>query len=363
MELYEIATEMIKKMIQKNILDLGEAELVSWLSERGIEPYRAGQILRWVFQRQADTFEMMTDLRKDIRQTMEACFVIPRLGVDRVENSDDGSRKFLFRLSDGGAVESVLIPERGHDTLCISSQLGCAQGCRFCLTARGGFQRNLTRAEILSQIRDVRNQMSHPEKLTNIVLMGMGEPLANYRNVVDALDTIMDNHNGLGFSHRRVTLSTAGVVPAIDRLGRDTVVNLAVSLNAVDNRMRDSLMPINRKYPIEELLASCRRFPLPNRRMITFEYILIRGHNDSPADAVNLAKLLRPIRSKINLIPMNEHDGCVFRSPEESRILEFQRILLDKNFTAVIRRSKGRDISAACGQLRAQRESSVGTAD
>jgi 23S rRNA (adenine2503-C2)-methyltransferase len=355
--LAEIATKMMKDTNRKNILDLGEAELRSWLSDRKIEPYRFGQIMRWVFQRQADSFESMTDLRKDIRQMRDAWFVLPRLQVDRVEASDDGSRKFLFRLSDGDAVESVLIPERGHDTLCISSQVGCAQGCRFCLTARGGFQRNLTRAEILSQIRDVRHQMAHPERLTNIVLMGMGEPLANYRNVVDALGTIMDHHHGLGFSHRRVTLSTAGLVPAIDHLGRDIVVNLAVSLNAVDNRTRDFLMPVNRKYPLEELLAACRRFPLPNRRMITFEYILIRDCNDHPADAEKLAGLLQPIRSKINLIPMNEHAGCEFRSPDESTISAFQRVLLDKNFTAVIRRSKGRDISAACGQLRAQRKS------
>jgi 23S rRNA (adenine2503-C2)-methyltransferase len=196
--------------------------------------------------------------------------------------------------------------------------------------------------------------MADPEQLTNIVFMGMGEPLANYDAVVSALRTIMDNHAGLGFSRRRVTLSTAGLVPWIHRLGRDTTVNLAISLNATDNRTRNHLMPVNRKYPIEHLMEACRNFPLPSRRMITFEYILIHGVNDTPDDAKRLVRLLTPIRAKINLIPMNEHDGSGMRRPDEKTILNFQKCLLDKNFTAIIRRSKGKDISAACGQLRAR---------
>jgi 23S rRNA (adenine2503-C2)-methyltransferase len=232
--------------------------------------------------------------------------------------------------------------------------VGCAQGCRFCFTAQAGFIRNLSIGEIIAQVRDIQNTLPADHQLTNIVLMGMGEPLANYENVVAALQTLSDGDAGLGISPRKITLSTAGLVPKLAQLGRDSLVNVAISLNATDNDTRSSLMPINRKYPLEELLATCRDYPLPPRRKLTFEYILIEGLNDSPAQARQLAKLLRPIKAKINLLPFNEHEGSDFKRPAEPRIFQFQKILQDADYTTIIRQSKGTDISAACGQLHAK---------
>jgi len=342
-------------MDKTDIKELNRDELVSWLEERNVQPYRAGQILRWVYQRQVDTFEEMTDLGNVFRKELSGRFVINRLEIANVETSKDGSKKFLFKLGDGRYIESVLIPEKGHYTLCISSQAGCAQGCRFCLTAKSGFTRNLTKGEIVSQVRDITATLDENDSrhLTNIVFMGMGEPLANYHHVIGAIETLCDRETGMGLSSRKITLSTAGIVPKLASLGRDTAVKLAVSLNAADNRTRDMLMPLNRKYPIERLIDACRGYPLKPGRKITFEYILLKGINDSQKDARRLADLLRPVRSKINLIPFNEHEGCDFRRPEESTILAFQKTLIKKNYVAVIRHSKGLDISAACGQLTA----------
>jgi 23S rRNA (adenine2503-C2)-methyltransferase len=337
-----------------NIIEFNREQLVSWLTERGIAPYRADQIQKWVYLRQVDSFDLMTDLSKDIRELLSENFVVGRLQAEKLETSRDGSRKYLFKLNDGRRIETVLIPERDHFTLCVSSQVGCAQSCLFCLTAVGGFERNLTRAEIIAQVRDIKKEIDDPERLRNIVFMGMGEPLANYTNLVSALDTITDNDSGLRFASRRITVSTAGLVPKLDTLGRDTKVNLAISLNATDNETRSRLMPINRTFPIEDLLEACRQFPLPPARRITFEYILIKGVNDSVDDARRLAKLLQPIRSKINLIPFNPHEGCDFQRPSEEAIKAFYDVLFDKNYTVIIRRSKGQDISAACGQLRAR---------
>ena len=341
--------------IPTDIKDLIRTELAQWLQKQGIAPYRAGQIFKWVYLRQIDRFEDMSDLNQPLRQQLAEQFIIGRLEKARVETSRDGSRKFLLRLADGRLIESVLIPEKDHYTLCISSQVGCAQGCRFCLTARAGFTRNLTMGEIIAQVRDAITEIppSDPRRLTNIVFMGMGEPLANTTNVIRALGVIMDAESGLKFSSRRVTLSTAGIASRLGRIGRETDVNLAISLNAADNKTRDRLMPINQKYPIEVLMAACREYPLKPRRRITFEYILIDGINDADEDARKLARLLRPVRAKINLIPFNEHNGSPFRRPDEARILEFQKILTDRNYTTVIRYSKGQDISAACGQLNA----------
>jgi len=337
-----------------NIIEFTREQLIDWLTERDIAVYRAEQILKWIYLRQADGFDAMTDISKEIRTMLAQHFVIGRLGVEEIETSRDGSRKYLFKLSDGKRIESVLIPERDHYTLCVSSQVGCAQGCLFCLTAAGGFERNLTRAEIIGQVRDVKNELDDSELLRNIVFMGMGEPLANYQNLISALDTITDNDAGLRFATRRITVSTAGLVARFPALGRDTKVNLAISLNATDNNTRSRLMPINRHYPLEVLLEACRRYPLPAGKRITFEYILLKGINDSEADARRLAKLLQPIRCKINLIPFNSHDGCDFERPAETAIQAFYDILFAKNYTVIIRRSKGQDISAACGQLRAR---------
>jgi len=294
----------------------------------------------------------MTDLSKDLRQWLSERLIISRLVPEQVLTSEDTSRKFLFRLHDSRYIESVLIPERSHWTLCVSSQVGCAMGCKFCLTGRGGWVRNLKPAEIINQVCAAQAALCDTHPLTNIVFMGMGEPLANYRSVVQAIRMITAE-NGLQFSNRRVTLSTAGVVSKLRELGRDVTVNLAVSLNAPDDDTRNAIMPINKVFPIDTLLAACKRFPLPSRRMITFEYVMIAGVNDSANHARRLAKLLRPLRAKINLIPFNSFEGTDLKTPEEARVSAFQKILTDHHYTAIVRHSKGGDIGAACGQLRA----------
>jgi 23S rRNA (adenine2503-C2)-methyltransferase len=337
-----------------NILDLSREQLVDWLAERGIAAYRAGQILKWIYRRQKDSFAEMSDIAKDVRAILPQHFRIPRLEIQAMQTSADGTRKYLFGLADGERIESVLIPERDHYTLCVSSQVGCAQDCRFCLTAKGRLIRNLTQGEILAQVRDVRHDLPEPGRLSNLVFMGMGEPLANFSNLMAALEIITDADAGLGFSTRHVTVSTAGLVPKMLEFGRRTKVNIAVSLNAVDSATRSRLMPINRKHPLEELLEACRNYPLPAGRRITFEYILIQGVNDSPQDALMLARLLRGIRCKVNLIPFNPHAGSEFERPAEQAILAFREVLLQKHYTVIIRQSKGGDISAACGQLRAR---------
>ena len=342
----------------ENILDFTRDTLALWLEENGIRPFRAGQIFKWLYIRQADTFEQMTDLSKDLRKQLEGHFYFNRLAVEKKMVSADKTEKFLFRLGDGQHIESVLIPEKDHYTLCVSSQVGCAQDCRFCLTARGGFVRNLTISEITSQIRDTRfylmNKSIDPLKLSNLVFMGMGEPLANYKNLIKALEIICDCDYGFKFSPRHVTVSTSGLVPKITQLGQDSSVNLAISLNATTDEMRSHLMPINRTYPLKQLLAACRAFTMKPRNKITFEYILIKGLNDTKEDAVRLVKLLAPIKAKVNLIPFNEHDQSDFKRPSKEQISDFLQILLDSHLTAITRKSKGEDILAACGQLKAK---------
>ena len=349
---YYVKTNKVHPMLKKtDIKELSKDQLVLWLERHGLESYRALQIFKWIYHRQTDYFETMTDLAKEARKMLSFNFLIQRLNIAKTETSVDGSIKYLFKLADGKHIESVLIPEKDHYTLCISSQVGCAQGCKFCLTSKGGFVRNLTKGEIIAQVRDISNQIEGPKRLTNIVMMGMGEPLANYNHLIGAINVITDNDCGLRISNRRLTISTAGLVPKLRDLGRDTSANLAISLNATDNHTRNMLMPINRQYPIEKLLEACAKYPLSSRRKITFEYILIREVNDSEKDAKRLAKLLLPIRSKINLIPFNPFSGSGFERPEESTIIKFKDILTQNNYTAIIRYSKGQDISAACGQL------------
>jgi len=338
-----------------DIRNFSDQGLIDWFQEHGIEAYRAGQVMRWIYHRKVRSFFQMTDLSKDLRQWFSERLTIGRLKPIRVQASMDGSKKYLFGLKDGHCIETVAIPERGHWTLCVSSQVGCAMGCKLCLTGRGGLVRNLEPAEIIGQVCTVQDDHGHDDPITNVVFMGMGEPLANYDSVVQALGTIT-SANGLQFSNRRVTISTAGLVPQLHQLGRDVRVNLAVSLNAADNKTRDQVMPVNRTYPIETLLGACRRFPLPSGRMITIEYVLICGVNDGLEDAKRLARLLRPLRAKINLIPFNPFVGSPFKRPEEAQILAFQKVLTDRHYTATIRRSKGADIRAACGQLRAKRD-------
>lgn len=329
--------------------------------ELGLKKYRAGQALDWIYRHHATSFRGMTNISKPERELLDARFYIPELILQKTEISGDGTKKFLFGLEDGHTIESVLIPDKDRLTLCISSQVGCGQGCRFCLTGSSGFRRNLKGWEIADQVlaaekilRQGRNAHEPiiQRHITNIVLMGMGEPLANFDEVVKALGVITSGH-GLGFSSRRVTLSTAGLVPEIERIGRSGLgVNLAVSLNGTTDEVRSRIMPINRRYPLRRLLDACRRYPLKPRQRITFEYVLLAGVNDTDEDAERLAGLLKGIRCKVNLIPFNPFPGSVFSRPDEERVHRFQRILLDHHYTAPVRESRGSDISAACGQLR-----------
>jgi len=326
------------------------SELESWAIANGEPRFRAHQLMKWLYGKELDHPDVMTDIPKTFRERLKQEARISRLEPFEIQRSKDGTRKFLFRLDDGEFIESVLIPERDHVTLCVSTQVGCAMGCAFCLTGRTGFRRDLVSAEIINQILAVKRGLDTGEHLTNLVFMGMGEPLLNYENTVRALDVIMDNR-GLAFSRRHVTVSTCGIAHQILPLGNRVNVGLAVSLNAADDETRSALMPINRKYPLGTLLDACRRYPLKRGRRITYEYILIKDVNDSTRDAGNLVKMLHSRQSKINLIPLNEHAGCSFRSPEPETVERFQAILIRNHFTAIVRKSKGQDIMAACGQL------------
>lgn len=326
------------------------AETEAWVEEQGLPAYRAKQLRQWLFKGLVSSFREMTNISKDLRAQLEENARINHLVQVKTQVSKDRTTKFLFKLEDGHFIETVLIPERGHFTLCISSQAGCAMGCRFCLTARQGLKRNLTASEIVDQVIHVKRSMSEPDRLTNIVFMGMGEPLANFDDVARALSNLI-SEEGMNFSHRTVTLSTCGLVPQIRRLGKEVRVNLAVSLNAADDETRSFLMPVNRKYPLKSLVAALKEFPLLNQRMITFEYVLVGGVNDRDEDARRLVALLKGLRAKINLIPLNPHPDVDLAPPSPERVLRFQEILIQHHFTAMIRKSKGQDISAACGQL------------
>jgi len=336
--------------MKTDLKGLNARETEQWAMQNGLEPYRGRQIRHWLLARLAGSCDEMHNLPKSVRGLIKENTIITPLHEVKTLVSEDGTRKYLFRLHDNHLIESVLIPERDHLTLCISSQAGCAMGCRFCLTGKQGLKRDLSSSEIVEQIILVKRSLSDPDRLTNIVLMGMGEPLANYDAVIKALGNLIAE-DGMNFSHRKVTLSTCGLVPEMGRLWQDVTVNLAVSLNAADDVTRSALMPINRKYPLKRLIQACRDFPLPNRRMITFEYILIHGINDSVQDALKLTRLLSGLRGKINLIPLNAPSEADMSPPPVETILRFQEVLSEHHFTAIIRKSKGRDILAACGQL------------
>lgn len=334
-----------------NLKNLSWEELQAFVTALGEPPFRLDQLARWIYGRRARTFEEMTDLSKSFRQKLSEKARISFLENLEVKISPDGTRKYRFLLKDSETIESVLLPEKGHFTLCLSTQAGCALGCKFCLTGSRGFKRNLCAAEIIDQVIGVQAVLSPKEKLTNLVLMGMGEPLNNFQNVVRALEMIRSPH-GLHFSHRRVTLSTAGIIPEMEELfSRRHFIQLAVSLNASSDEQRTQLMPINRKYPLRDLLAACRRIPLAHREKITFEYVLIKGVNDGERDARRLVQLLRGIPAKVNLIPFNEHPENSFQRPDDEAVRRFQAVLLASHFTTMIRMSKGLDIMAACGQL------------
>ncbi|MFP5213823.1 MAG: 23S rRNA (adenine(2503)-C(2))-methyltransferase RlmN [Acidobacteriota bacterium] len=327
-------------------------ELEKWVASIGEKPFRARQLFRHVYTRSIRAWEDCSDLSKVFRARLEAEARLDALELADRQESSDGTTKYLFRLHDGHFIESVLIPDPPRNTLCISSQVGCALGCKFCLTGTLGFKRNLIAAEIVDQVCRVGLEMGD-DRITNLVFMGMGEPLANYDSVLRAINILIDP-NGPAFSHRRITLSTAGLVPQLERLGKESPVNLAISLHAPDNAIRNQIMPVNRTYPIERLIEACRAYPIPPRKRITFEYILIEGLNDDPKHARSLVKLLHGVRAKVNLIPFNPHPGSPYRKPSEGRILAFQAVLLKARITTIIRQSRGADISAACGQLAAQ---------
>ncbi len=336
--------------MQYDIKNMSLEEIEELCSSLGLEPYRARQIAQWVFRHHAVSIDAMTSLSKEVRRKLKEVARISSLQCETIAASRDGSKKYLFKTEDGFGVETVLMPEKTHQTLCISTQIGCALGCRFCFTGTRGLIRNLTTAEILNQVSAVLTAENLKEKLPNLVFMGMGEPLLNYENVLKSLKILLSPW-GFNFSHRRVTVSTAGITPLIRQLAEDLPVNLAISLNAPEDEVRSYLMPVNKKYPLKQLLTEARHFPVPSRKCITFEYILIKDVNDLPQHAEALARLLKNIPCKINLIPFNKFPTATFQRPEHSQILQFQSILHNHHFTAPIRVSKGSDIVAACGQL------------
>ena len=374
--------------MKTNLKALSEKELKVFIENLGQSPYRAQQIINWIYKKRATSFEEMTNLSKHLRAQLNKKAFISTLRVLKEQQSKDGTRKFLFELDDGETTESVLIPDQNRLTLCISSQVGCAMGCKFCVTGTLKLIRNLKAYEIVDQIISAQrlintdtpytlpgsSNKTKPQrnrKITNIVFMGMGEPLHNFSEVIESLWRMV---NLLGFSKRKITLSTAGIVPKISELAKKGPrINLALSLNASTDKVRNKIMPLNQVYPIKKLINACKKFPLEPRRRITFEYVLLDGINSSKDDAVRLVDLLRGIRSKVNLIPFNLFSQelqksviplrsdrlrpcfkkMILKTLSEDKTLDFQKILLNAGITAIIRKSKGGDISAACGQLKA----------
>jgi 23S rRNA (adenine2503-C2)-methyltransferase len=344
--------------LRPDILALSLPELTEIVLRLGEKKYRASQIYRWLHQRYAMSFAEMTDLPKALRDRLDSELRLQPPEVEQVQQSSDGTRKYKLRTADGRFVEAVYMPDEasGRRTLCVSSQVGCAMGCTFCLTATMGLVRNMTTAEIVGQVHRVNRdlidtvQLPGPRPLSNLVFMGMGEPLHNFDNLKPALEILL-SQDGPNFSHRHVTVSTSGLVPAIARLGAETEVKLAISLNATTDEVRDELMPVNRKWPIAELMAACRQFPLKQGRRITFEYVLLSGINDTDEDAHRLARLVGGLPAKVNLIPYNENPGLGFHEPTAERVEAFRRILDEHHVAAPVRKNRGRDISAACGQL------------
>ena len=337
--------------MKKNLLDFDLVDLERYVTSVGEKPYRAGQIYSWLFKKGAATIDDMTDVSVSFRELLSEGFHIGIPEVIDTRVSVDGTRKFLLELADGEKIESVLIPEDDRMTLCVSTQAGCALGCSFCLTGEAGAGRNLTLSEMAGQVLVARRVLD-TKKLTNVVLMGMGEPFLNLDNVIKFLRVLTDD-NGLEVAPRKVTVSTAGIVPGIERLGKEELnVNLAVSLNATTDEVRTAVMPINKKYPLEILIAALRNYPLKKGKSITIEYVMLGGVNDTPDDMRRLVKLLKGIPVKINLIPFNPYEGSEFKRPTDETVAAFHKHLLDAGYTVITRSSKGADILAACGQLK-----------
>ena len=347
---------------KRDLIGLTRAALAAEMAAIGEKPFRAKQLWHWLYHRGARRFDAMTSIPKSLRRDFAGRYRIGRPDIAALHLSRDGTRKWLLRLAAGGEVECVHIPETDRGALCVSSQVGCALACRFCRTGTQKLVRNLDPGEIVGQVlaaRDTIGEWSAPpggRMISNIVMMGMGEPLLNYDNVVAALGIVIDPE-GIALSRRRITLSTAGVVPMIERLGRDLDVGLAVSLHAVRDDLRDELVPINRKYPIAALLDACRRYPKArNSRRITFEYVMLAGVNDGDSDARELVRLLAGLPAKVNLIPFNPWPGAPYECSSGNRMRAFAEIVNDAGFSAPIRAPRGRDIMAACGQLRSATE-------
>jgi len=337
-------------------------ELEEFLARWGKERYRARQLFRWIYQKHADDFDAMTDLSKELRGILAASCRISGFPAERVETSVDGTEKYLFRLEDGEAVESVLIPDEGRRTLCISSQVGCPLLCGFCATGASGFRRNMTSAEIVQQACFAEERLAgRGERLSNVVFMGMGEPLLNVPEVSRTIGILLSQF-AFGISGKRVTVSTAGIVPEMLALARAYPVSFAVSINAARDDLRSRLMPINRKYPLKEVVAAMRRIPLQTGRKVTAEYVLLAGVNDSLEDALALSRLFRGARIKVNLIPYNTHEASPHRAPEADAVDRFRNVLLAGGIQTITRERRGADIRAACGQLRTAAGGSGGVA-
>jgi 23S rRNA (adenine2503-C2)-methyltransferase len=341
-----------------NLLDFDADGLTAWFAEQGEKPFRAKQVLRWMHRSGVADFDAMTDIAKSLREKLKARAVVapPTVVSDKV--SDDGTRKFLIDVGNGNAVETVFIPEDDRGTLCISTQAGCALDCAFCSTGKQGFNRNLTVAEIIGQLWQANKALGvvHGDErvISNVVMMGMGEPLANFENTVAALKLMLDD-NAYGLSRRRVTVSTSGLVPVMDRLREECPVALAVSLHAPNDKLRDKLVPINQKYPLKELMAACQRYlEKAPRDFITFEYTMIDGINDSEGHARELLALVRNVPCKFNLIPFNPFPGSPFKRSPAERVRRFADILMQAGIVTTTRKTRGDDIDAACGQLAGQ---------
>ncbi len=342
----------------RNLAGLGRAELEAEVRALGEPDFRARQLWHWIYHQGARDFDAMTTLSKGFRARLAANYALDRPQAVSAQTSVDGTRKWLLRLADGQEVETVYIPEDDRGTLCVSAQVGCTLTCRFCHTGTQALVRNLSAAEIVGQILTAIDDIGdwprtrEGRRVTNLVMMGMGEPLYNFDNVAAAIRTVLDDE-GLAISKRKITLSTAGVVPLIERCGAELGVGLAVSLHAVRDELRDELVPLNRKYPIAELLAACRAYPgAHNARRITFEYVMLDGVNDSQADAHTLARLLGDLPAKVNLIPFNPWPGAPYKCSSKRAIARFAKILNDAGLSAPVRVSRGQDIMAACGQLK-----------
>lgn len=342
-----------------NLLDLDAEGIRAWCASIGQKPFRATQLARWIHRYCCDDFDAMTNLAKEFRARLKDLAYIKAPSIIREHKSADGTRKWLFDVGNGNAVEAVFIPEDDRGTLCISTQAGCAMGCLFCSTGKQGFNRNLTTGEIVGQLwtaeRELRREAGitdpNDRVISNVVLMGMGEPLQNLDNVIPALRIFLDD-NGYGLSRRRVTVSTSGLVRQMDKLGEAVPVALAVSLHAPDDALRDKLMPVNKKHPLEELLAACRRYLKgAPRDFITFEYLLLGGINDAPEQARALVKLVKTVPCKFNLIPFNPFPDSDLKQPEREKVLAFAKILNDAGIVTTVRKTRGDDIAAACGQL------------